>query len=333
MDTILKNQLLSVKIEDTENNIRQIKDQQIQEIYQKFTSDQINEYEQMVFKGVFEDIKLIQLVLEFVENDIQELLFEYYCNVVSSIPQYNVPGRQVKILVKDGITNKYLGLLQLTVDLLVNENKNNFLKIQQNDYGKYKKIIRDCGVNISICVPLQPFGYNFCGGKLLAMIAFSKEIYDYYYNKYHIKIAYIITTSIHGKSIQYSKLKCLKYIGLTEGYGTGHISENIVNDCKLFVEKRFPKYNIKKMSKHTILNLVIKTLQLNPDILQHNQRRGIYIGLTGIRSCEYIKDKLKDEKWKPDLLQPIENIFDEWIEKYCCKRYTNLIETGRFNSS
>ena len=82
MDTILKNQLLSVKIEDSENNIRQIKDKQIQEIYQKFTSDQINEYEQMVFKGVFEDIKLIQLVLEFVENDIQELLFEYYCNVV-----------------------------------------------------------------------------------------------------------------------------------------------------------------------------------------------------------------------------------------------------------
>ena len=37
MDTILKNQLLSVKIEDSENNIRQIKDQQIQEIYQKFT--------------------------------------------------------------------------------------------------------------------------------------------------------------------------------------------------------------------------------------------------------------------------------------------------------
>ena len=333
MEVTLKRKLLSIKTEESNDNTQQIKDQQIKEIYQKFTNNQMNEYEDMVFKGGFEDVKQIQLILEFVENDIQEKIFEYYRNVVSSVPQYNIPGRQVKILVKDGTTNKYLGLLQLTVDLLVNEKKNDFLKIEQKDYGKYKKIIRDCGVNISICVPLQPFGYNFCGGKLLAMIAFSKEVYDYYYNKYHIKIAYIMTTSIHGKSIQYAKLKCLKYIGLTEGYGTGHIPDNIVDDCKLFVEQRFPKYNIKKMSKHTILNLVIKTLQLNPDILQHNQRRGIYIGLTGTRSCEYIKNKLKDDKWNPDLLRPIENIFDEWIDKYCCKRYTNLIGTGRIVST
>ena len=90
-----------------------------------------------------------------------------YLNIIEMLyqmcSQYNIPGRQVKILVKDGTTNKYLGLLQLTVDLLVNEKKNDFLKIEQKDYGKYKKIIRDCGVNISICVPLQPFGYNFYG--------------------------------------------------------------------------------------------------------------------------------------------------------------------------
>lgn len=136
------------------------------------------------------------------------------------------------------------------------------------------------GVNISICVPLQPFGFNFCGGKLLAMLAFSNEVYDYYYNKYNTKIAYIMTTSINGKSIQYSKLKCLKYIGLTEGYGTGHIPDDIINDCKTFVIQKFPKYNIKKMSKHTILNLVIKTFHLNSNILQHDQKRGIYIGFT-----------------------------------------------------
>lgn len=58
---------------------------------------------------------------------------------------YNLPGRQVKILVKDNNTNKYLGLLQLTIDLLVNEQKNKFLQISEKDYGKYKKIIRDCG--------------------------------------------------------------------------------------------------------------------------------------------------------------------------------------------
>lgn len=331
MENVLKSKLLSIKKEESSENTQCIKQQQIREIYQRYTNEEIEHYEELVFNGTIENVKNIQLSLEFVENISQEKAFEYYRNIVSSVPQYNIPGRQVKILVKDNNTNKYLGLLQLTIDLLVNEQKNKFLQISEKDYGKYKKIIRDCGVNISICVPLQPFGFNFCGGKLLAMLAFSNEVYDYYYNKYNTKIAYIMTTSINGKSIQYSKLKCLKYIGLTEGYGTGHILDDIVNDCKTFVIQKFPKYNIKKMSKHTMLNLVIKTLHLNPNILQHDQKRGIYIGLTSKNSCKYIAEKLKDQNWQPDLLQSISNIFQQWLEKYAIKRYNHLTNTSRIN--
>ena len=198
MEIALKNQLLSIKKEDANDNVYCIKQQQIREIYERYTNEEINSYEDLVFNGNIEDIKNIQISLEFVETKNQESLFEYYRNVVSSVPQYNIPGRQVKILVKDNNSQKYLGLLQLTIDLLVNEKKNNFLQITEKDYGKYKKILRDCGVNISICVPLQPFGFNYCGGKMLAMLAFSKEVYDYYYDKYKTKIAYIMTTSING---------------------------------------------------------------------------------------------------------------------------------------
>lgn len=81
------------------------------------------------------------------------------------------------------------------------------------------------------------------------------------------------------------------------------IPDDIINDCKTFVIQKFPKYNIKKMSKHTILNLVIKTLHLNSNILQHDQKRGIYIGLTSKNSCKYIAEKLKEQNWQPDLLQ------------------------------
>ena len=331
MDDVLKTKLLSIKKEKYLENIQQIKQQQIHELYKHYTKEEIEHYENLVFNGIIEDVKNIQLSLEFVENNSQEKAFEYYRNNVSSMPQYNIPGRNVKILVKDNNTNKYLGLLQLTVDLLVNNNKNKFLQISEKDYGKYKKIIRDCGVNISICVPLQPFGFNYCGGKLLAMLAFSNEVYNYYYNKFNIKIVYIITTSINGKSIQYLRLKCLKYIGLTEGYGTGHISDNIINDCKKFIIDKFPKYNIKKMSKHTILNLVIKTLNLDPNILQHNQKRGIYIGLTSQNSCEFIKNKIKNEYWQPNLLQSSINIFHQWLDKYAIKRYNNLCITDRLN--
>ena len=324
MDIKLKEKLLSIKHTNSNNSVQSIKQEQIREIYKKYTNEQINDYEKKVFNGSIDDVKNIEIELEFVENHLQEQIFEYYRNIVSSVPQYNIPGRQLKILVKDNISDTYLGLLQLTVDLLVNDKKNVFLGIEDKDYGKYKKIIRDCGVNISICVPLQPFGFNFCGGKLLAMLAFSKEVYDYYYSKYNTKIAYIMTTSINGKSIQYSKLKCLKFIGLTAGFGTCHIPEHIINECKEFVMEHFPKYKIKKMSKHTILNLVIKTLKLPQDILQHNQQRGIYIGLTGSDSCVMIKEKMKKNEWYPDLLQDKRIILDTWLHKYAINRNKNL---------
>ena len=331
MENAIKSKLLSIKKEDTIENIQYIKQQQIRELYKHYTNEEIEYYKELEFNGDIEDVKSIQISLEFVENELQEKMFDYYRNVVSSIPHYNIPGRQVKILIKDNNTKKYLGLLQLTIDLLVNANKNKFLQINEKDYGKYKKIIRDCGVNISICVPLQPFGFNYCGGKLLSMLAFSNDIYNYYYKRYNIKIAYIITTSINGKSIQYSRLKCLKYIGLTDGYGTGHIQDDIVNECKKFIIHKYPKYNIKKMSKHTILNLVIKTLNLNHDILNHGQKRGIYIGLTSKNSCKYISEKLKDKSWKPDLLESTQNIYEQWLEKYAIKRYKHLSKTNRIN--
>lgn len=324
MDTQLKEKLLSIKNTNSNNSVQRIKQEQIREIYKKYTNEQINDYENKVFNGSIVDVENIEIKLEFVENHYQEQIFEYYRNIVSSVPQYNIPGRQLKILVKDNISNTYLGLLQLTVDLLVNDKKNIFLGVDDKDYGKYKKVIRDCGVNISICVPLQPFGFNFCGGKLLAMLAFSKEVYNYYYSKYNTKIAYIMTTSINGKSVQYSKLKCLKFIGLTAGFGTCHIPEDIINECKEFVIEYFPKYKIKKMSKHTILNLVIKTLKLPQDILQHNQQRGIYIGLTSSDSCLMIKEKMKKNEWYPDLLQDTRIILDDWLHKYAIKRDNNL---------
>ena len=320
----LKEKLLSIKNTNSKNSVELIKQEQIREIYKKYRDKEINDYEKKVFKGSIIDVENIEIELEFVENDSQEQMFEYYRNIVSSVPQYNIPGRQLKILVKDKISENYLGLLQLTVDLLVNDKKNIFLGVEEKDYGKYKKVIRDCGVNISICVPLQPFGFNYCGGKLLAMLAFSKEVYNYYYSKYNTKIAYIMTTSINGKSVQYSKLKCLKFIGLTAGFGTCHIPEDVINECKEFVIESFPKYKIKKMSKHTILNLVIKTLKLPENILQHNQQRGIYIGLTSSDSCLMIKEKMKKKDWYPDLLQDIGIIFNEWYNKHAKKRNKNL---------
>ena len=51
MEIALKNQLLSIKKEDANDNVYCIKQQQIREIYGRYTNEEINSYEDLVFNG------------------------------------------------------------------------------------------------------------------------------------------------------------------------------------------------------------------------------------------------------------------------------------------
>ena len=73
------------------------------------------------------------------------------------------------------------------------------------------------GFNI---VPTQPFGFNYLGGKLLALLASSKELKQQFDEKYKIDLKYFETTSLYGTTkgvSMYDGLKpFLRHIGDTE---------------------------------------------------------------------------------------------------------------------
>jgi hypothetical protein len=96
-------------------------------------------------------------------------------------------------------------------------------------------------MNLSTCVSTQPFGYNTNGGKLLTSLAFSKEVYQYVYNKYNTHIHGITTMSIYGKSIQYDRLPQLKFVGYTNGNTTSAIPQEVDEDGNVISEGR-PAY-------------------------------------------------------------------------------------------
>ena len=56
------------------------------------------------------------------------------------------------------------------------------------------------GFNI---VPTQPFGFNYLGGKLLALLASSKELKEQFDDKYGIDLKYFETTSLYGLQREY----------------------------------------------------------------------------------------------------------------------------------
>ncbi len=179
-------------------------------------------------------------------------------------------------------------------------------------------------MNLSTCVSLQPFGFNYNGGKLLASLAFSKEIYKHFYKKYDDYLLGITTTSLYGKSIQYDRLKNLKYIGLTKGNSSYKVSTDVTNLCLEYLKKECG-YNYKKSKKFIILQKAFDKLNIPKEDILTDIPKGVYFGYTFTNS----KIILNQEKQNLDLinkkeLKSAQEIFDWWVDRWAKQRFEHL---------
>lgn len=264
----------------------------------------------------------IEPVLEFCENPNQLAVYQYYRKKVSSLPYTGVIGRAIRILVKDNKSQKYIGVMCLSSDVYNLGERDRFIGWSEEEKQENLNYL----VNLSCCVPLQPFGFNTCGGKLLAKLAFSKEVYDYYYSKYKEPLLAIITTSINGKSIQYDRLEELKLIGFTKGYGSVYVPDSLYKVCCEYNTNYKVIEPEKHVSKFRFLKDMHSHLGLSNDMLFHGRSRGIYFG--------YLFTTKLDNK-TPDIsdLKTVSEISQHWFERFAKKRIKNLQETNRFKTN
>lgn len=281
-------------------------------------------YSNLIWNSIdYRDIEQIEIQLIVVENTDQRDLFDYIRHRISSMPQCQTPGRILSVLVYDQHSRTYLGILQFTTDLLQSEFKDQFIGLDPNKRGRLKQHIRDHSVNLSICVPVQPFGFNFCGGKLLAMLAFSIELHQFYQTRYSHQLALITTTSIHGKSIQYDRLKQLKFIGLTKGFGTSHIPISFITKGREFLQANHPQCLQQKQSNWQLLKIIAEKLNINQEqLFFHGNQRGIYCGWTGTDAREYLLKKRMN--FTTNQLQSAREITAFWMQRWARQRFLHL---------
>ena len=124
-------------------------------------------------------------------------------------------------LVNDVVPNDefILGFIQFDSGVLNNRALKTYLDIPNlnPDFVNQHLV---CGKGI---VPTQPFGSKLVGGKLIALLATSNELRDFYNHNFKKprRLAVFYTTSLYGsskQSSQYDQLdRYLKYIGNTSG--------------------------------------------------------------------------------------------------------------------
>lgn len=269
------------------------------------------------------DISSFEPELEFCETKEQKELWMFYRLKVSSCPYNKSKGRNLKILVRDKKTKKYVGITSLSSDIFNCECRDDYIGWDnERKQENLQKIM-----NITTCVAIPPFSYNFNGGKLLAMLMFSNEVFDYIKKRYGHKIYGLTTFSLYGKSIQYDRLKEIKLIGYTKGYGTVQFPTNLYHVCLKYMDQK--GYNYKKYnSRMHKISFLMGKLNMNRELLRHNQVRGVFIGYYGKDSPLYLRGEKKDN-FNPDLLKSVDVIGKYWKDRWGKQRFNHLLNENR----
>jgi len=324
---IIKNQKNSKNKSDIEDKIidKFYKFQNINKKEKQEFNHSKEYYENRIWSEDLNELKNIKLKLIFIDDN-KELMdiWNYYKYTVSSLKltkNSHLVGRQLYFLIADEKTDKYLGIISLTSDYLYLSDRDDFIGWTKEKMIDEKKL--NYILNLSTCVPLQPFGFNFTGGKLLTKLVFSQEIQDIFRNKYKHPLLGITTTSLYGKSIQYDRLKEIKLIGYTKGNSVYKYSTEFIKLCKKYL---LNYHSITLNNKLHIISKTLEKLELPKDEFMKDNPKGIYFGFIYQDSKDFLCDKIKKIKETP--LKSINEIFNDWILSFATKRYNNLLQNN-----
>ena len=133
----------------------------------------------------------------------------------SAVIEKNIPGRELRWIVYEKNSKKIIGFIRFGSPTINSKPRNEWLGQPAN----LSIFNRHACMGFAI-VPSQPFGYNYLGGKLLALMCISHSIREKLNEVFDKDIALFETTSLYGSSSsasQYDGLKpFMRFKGLTD---------------------------------------------------------------------------------------------------------------------
>ena len=259
------------------------------------------------------------------------------------------PGRNVKINVKDRVSGKLLGQISLASDVTAMGVRDNFIGWTKDNKFVDGKLNNTTIASTIVCT--QPLGYNFLGGKLIAMMTTVPEVRNYWKSKYDNVLIAVGTTSLYGIHSQYNGIPLFKTLGESAGkislkpddkfYDPWHqwikenkndwYLENITrerarNGANMGYEANGPVSGIKQK----ILGQIFKECGIKATEYHHGFKRGVYMAMMYENGCEYLRNEITEDKLilKHKFKQGTEYI-NKWWKKHAISRYTKLHDEGR----
>ena len=291
----------------------------------------------------------VKFVGERFQNGVpQEYYHELLTATSSAIIEKNIPGRELRWIVYEKNCKKIVGFIRFGSPTINSKPRNEWLGKPPN----LSVFNRHACMGFAI-VPSQPFGYNFLGGKLLALMCvshFARETLNEVFEK---DIALFETTSLYGSTTsasQYDGLKpFMRYKGLTESkflpllhedaFHKLHNRFTILNNNQPLTENRASSKKMKRQTK--MISLIRNSLEDQEKLEEFNRVITMAFGLTQRKrsyTSDYgysnVREVLLGEQ---DTLIPgqnwdkfyLENII-KWWKKKAGKRYEKLKKEDRY---
>ncbi len=257
-------------------------------------------------------------------------------------------GRNLNFIVRDKVTKKYLGVICISSD---------FLDLTPRDkYIGWSKELKTQGGMInhtaigSTIVPLQPLGFNYVGGKLLALLCLSDPIQEMWEKLYGDKLVSVSTTSLYGKTkadglSQYDNLDYWQKMGFT----SGSVSYEPTNETRYMIRewlktnhtrRYFEWYIAKKPSgqphkrdhKNRSLTFTYNKLNVPKELIKSDHARGIYWCPLYAESVEFLRGEHDGKNMKKCFDSSVEDLSNLWKEKHAKPRIKQLVKKGRVSS-
>lgn len=257
-------------------------------------------------------------------------------------------GRNLNFIVRDKFTKKYLGVICISSDFLDLTPRDNYIGWPR-DVKTQGLMINHTAIGSTI-VPLQPLGYNYVGGKLLALLCLADPVQELWQKLYGDKLVSVTTTSLYGKTktgglSQYDNLDYWQPMGFTSGSVSFEPLQKTRNMIREWLKKNYTRqyfewYVAKKPSgqpykrdhKNRSLNFAYSKMDIPKQIIRSEHARGIYYTPLYDKTCEFLRKECIENDLTKSFDTSIEHLVDIWKQKHAKPRIKQLAKKGRVSS-
>ena len=266
----------------------------------------------------------------------------------STMKNNNNIGRNMNFIVKDEVTDKFLGVICISSDFLDLTPRDNYI-----GWSREKKtqggMINYSAIGSTI-VPLQPLGFNYVGGKLLALLCLSDTVQDTWKREYGDTLVSVTTTSLYGKDkagglSQYDNLKHWKKMGYSSGSVSYEATKSTVYMIREWLKinytrKYFEWYAASKPTgqpykrdhRNRSFTFAYSQLGIDKDLIKSAHQRGIYYSPLYTNTCEFLRGEISEDKLEKSFDTSTDYLVGLWKDKYARKRISSLIKNDRVSS-